>query len=383
VPTHHTLDFEQLGDYVNQQRRRNNVPGLAVSVVNGHGTIWSHADGVADIATARSFETDTTCHWFSMTKILAVTAAMHLADHSELDIDAPLADVAPGLVPDAFSAVTVRHLAQHSAGFTNPLPLRWVHPVGHAAPDQRAFVEALFVKQRAPRFTPGSTARYSNVSTMVLGEVIASVSGQPFVGYVTDHIIQPLAMTNTGFAYTPAMLERAAVGYITVPRALTPALRRFLPNGVVGERCGRRVAFDQFEMDAAACSGLIGTVTDAARFAAMHVNNGTLDGVTILQPHAARTMRDITLSGRPYDMGLGWFRSRRDRHPKLNYVEHLGGGGGFWNTMRIYPELSLAVVIMSNTTKHHDVGSLANHLAAACCDTSDGVAVDVHRDLRH
>jgi hypothetical protein len=62
-------------------------------------------------------------------------------------------------------------------------------------------------------------------------------------------------------------------------------------------------------------------------------------------------------------MGLGWFRSRRDRSPALRYVEHLGGGGGFFNTMRLYTELDVAVVVMGNTTKHYDVGMISDRVA--------------------
>ena len=349
--------------FVDEQRRRSGVPGLAVAVVSAGQVVWSHASGLADLATSRPFSTATVCHWFSMTKIVAVTAAMQLVDRGALALDTPVVGVAPGLLPPAFAAVTVRHLAEHSAGFTNPLPLRWVHPAGEPAPDQRAFVGALPAHQRRPRYVPGTTARYSNVSTMVLGEVIAAVAGQPFVDYVTEHVLAPLGLTDTAFAYTPTMLERAAVGYATVPPLVSSVLRRYLPDGVVGDRHGRRVAFRPFEMDASACSGLLGTVTDAARFAAVHINGGTVDGVTLLRPETTTCMQAITRTGKPYDMGLGWFRPRHDRAATLPYVEHLGGGGGFFNAMRLYPTLDVAVVVMANTTRHYDVAAIADHLA--------------------
>jgi hypothetical protein len=49
---------------------------------------------------------------------------------------------------------------------------------------------------------------------------------------------------------------------------------------------------------------------------------------------------------------LGWFRSREARECRLDFAEHLGGGAGFWNVMRIYPEESLGVVMMGNTTSY-------------------------------
>src|SRR3712207_4483737 len=38
------------------------------------------------------------------------------------------------------------------------------------------------------------------------------------------------------------------------------------------------------------------------------------------------------------DFGLGWFRSHEARQRRPAFVEHLGGGAGFWSVMLIYPE---------------------------------------------
>ena len=52
------------------------------------------------------------------------------------------------------------------------------------------------------------------------------------------------------------------------------------------------------------------------------------------------------------DVGLGWFRRRSDRDLGEPYLEHLGGGGGFFNMMRLFPRLSLGVVVMGNATAY-------------------------------
>ncbi len=49
---------------------------------------------------------------------------------------------------------------------------------------------------------------------------------------------------------------------------------------------------------------------------------------------------------------MGWFRSYEARGRNPSFVEHLGGGAGFWNVMRTYPEESLGVVVMGNTTSY-------------------------------
>ena len=52
-------------------------------------------------------------------------------------------------------------------------------------------------------------------------------------------------------------------------------------------------------------------------------------------------------------LGLGWFRPASQRNADPPFVEHLGGGAGFFNLIRIYPTRSVGVAIMGNATKYH------------------------------
>ena len=93
----------------------------------------------------------------------------------------------------------------------------------------------------------------------------------------------------------------------------------------------------------------------------MHLADGTLDGHRILCPDTARMMRDVTAPGKPFDVGLGWFRKPAARNTTA--VEHLGAGGGFYNAMRLYPELGLGIVAMANTTSAWDHAALFDTIA--------------------
>ena len=42
-------------------------------------------------------------------------------------------------------------------------------------------------------------------------------------------------------------------------------------------------------------------------------------------------------TGERFDLGLGWFRPSNARDADPPFVEHLGGGAGFFNVIRIYP----------------------------------------------
>jgi hypothetical protein len=74
----------------------------------------------------------------------------------------------------------------------------------------------------------------------------------------------------------------------------------------------------------------------------LHLNGGQADGRRLLSEESVAEMQLITPRGGKRNIGLGWFRSHEARGRNPSFVEYLGGGAGFWNVMRIYPEESLA-----------------------------------------
>jgi CubicO group peptidase (beta-lactamase class C family) len=112
------------------------------------------------------------------------------------------------------------------------------------------------------------------------------------------------------------------------------------------------MSFRRFLLDGQAYGGLVGTVQDAARFLRMHLRDGELDGTRILSEGAAREMRDVRWPGKRYDLGLGWFRPAKYRRAEPAYVEHLGGGAGFFNVIRLYPDRRVGIAVMGNATSY-------------------------------
>ncbi len=339
--------------------RREQLPGLAVAVVHADQIVASAAAGFADLATRAPMSADSACNWFSMTKIATATAAMVLAEGGALDLDAPVARYLGEAWPGPFAGARVRHLLSHSSGLANPVPIRWVHRAGDPRPDPAGFLARLLARQHRPRSAPGTRASYSNVGYLALGEVIAAAAGQPYERFVGDEVLGPLGMTRTAFSWS----DRALAGvpqvtpYQRLPRALTPVARAMLPAGILGTRTGTLVSLEPFELDGAAYGGLIGPVTDAARLVAVHCNGGTAGGSRVLTRPSIDAMTSIATPGRPYDLGLGWYRPHADRGP---HIEHFGGGVGYWNVLRINPRTADGAAVMSNTTRHWDIAAFAD-----------------------
>ena len=344
--------------------RDGKVPGLAVAVVKGDQLVAASTAGCADLATKTPMTVDGACNWFSMTKIATATSAAILAEGGSLDLDAPVAGYLGGAWPAELSEVRVRHLLSHSSGLGNPVPIRWIHHPGDPRPDPSAFLARLLAKQHGRRFEPGTRASYSNVGYLALGEVIAVVARCPYETFVQDQVLLPLQMTNTAFSWNH--LAVAGIPRITahqrLPRAFGPLVAALLPAGILGTRTGKFVSLEAFEVDGAAYGGLIGPVTDAARLVAMHANGGAVDGTRILQCRSVAAMTQITTRGRPYDLGLGWFRPYKDSSPS---VEHFGGGMGYWNVLRLDPQTGSGAAVMSNTTRRWDITAFADAALAA------------------
>jgi CubicO group peptidase (beta-lactamase class C family) len=321
------------------------APALSYAFATADGTISSGAIGFADLRERQAASTEDQYPWFSMTKIATATAIMRLHADGHLDLDAPVGEFVPAYAPGRRGHPTVRQLLTHTAGLANPLPIRWVRPE-HREPTP-GLLEGIVNKHGKPRRTPGGRAAYSNIGYLLTGQVIEAVTNRSVEQVITDQVLRPLGMDRTGFTFDT---ERPrATGYVVAPPFTHPLIKALLPSGIAGPRVGRSLSLRPFLVEGAAYGGLIGPASDAVKLAIAHVrthDQGPETGPLGDLGH----MCAIQHPGRPFDHGMGWFRKPTDADRSPSFVEHYGTGGGFWNAMRIYPHLGLALVGMTNTT---------------------------------
>lgn len=349
--------------------RAGRIAGLSLAVVDRDGLRYAAGFGEADLALGTPAAPDTGYLWFSMTKVVTATATLRLADEGLLDLDAPAAEYVEALCRPGLPRPSVRRLLGHTSGLANPLPIRWVHPAAGPGPEPAAMLDRLLRRRHAFRSAPGERERYSNVGYLALGEVIGAVAGTPYPEYVQRAVLDPLRMTGTGFRPAPGV--PAATGYAELPRIADPLLRLVLPHGVVGRRVGDRLALRPFLVDGAAYGGLVGDVLDAGRFLRLHLTDGDADGIRVLAPGTAERMRRI---GPGAGHGLGW--SRGPGEGRQRSVQHLGGGMGFWNLIRLYPDLGLGVAVMTNGTRQQDFEPILAAVRAAAGRAAAGRGSD-------
>jgi CubicO group peptidase (beta-lactamase class C family) len=294
-----------------------------------------------------------------MVKMVTASAVMQLQEQALIDLDAPVSDYL-----DYFPAeytITVRQLLNHSAGLPEAnLAHRLFVLDGEPLVDPNLAARSYVEEISGPIFEPGSASAYSNPHIMLVGQIVAEVSGQPYTEYVREHILAPLGMGNTDFSYSSeAMIARAAAHAVPAPQvdgiltSIGEVWELGDPADLFRETDDRYAWMNRINI-LAAYGGLKGPVIEALRFAQMHLNRGELDGVRILSPESVEMMQEINPSttGEPLSFTLGWLVSDDPEHP---YVEHAGGGVGIRDLMRLYPRDAVSIVLMSNAAGYDDV----------------------------
>src|SRR5256886_4609732 len=127
---------------------------------------------------------------------------MVLVDEGRLALDAPVQRYLPEFVGTMKDRVTIRHLLTHSAGLAADLPLY---------DSTRTRAQALHAVDTTTLLAPpGTTYRYSDLSAIVLMQVVERLAAEPLDRFLTRRVFGPLAMPATRFLPPPGWRDRLA-----------------------------------------------------------------------------------------------------------------------------------------------------------------------------
>jgi D-alanyl-D-alanine carboxypeptidase len=175
--------------------------------------VWTTATGLAEVPTNRPMAFELRSAWRSVTKSLTVTLMLQLVEEGRLDLDAPVSTYYQG-VPNGEN-ITLRQLANMTSGLFNYTK----------DDDFLAEFSADFAKEWTPEellalsfshpvnFPAGTDYEYSNTNTVLIGEIVESVTGQSLEDLYAERIFAPLAMSSTNYVTGPNLPEPNARGY--------------------------------------------------------------------------------------------------------------------------------------------------------------------------
>ncbi|HMK50799.1 MAG TPA: exo-beta-N-acetylmuramidase NamZ domain-containing protein, partial [Thermodesulfovibrionales bacterium] len=334
-------DLKPAEEIIRREIRSGHIPGAVLIVGSAEKIILKKAYGYRSIKPVKeSMTVDTIFDLASLTKVVATTTAvMQLVDRGKLGIDDKVSEYWPEFKANGKEDITVRHLLTHSSGLRPDLPL---------GPDWSGYDVAMdmIVGQR-PVSSPGSRYLYSDINFEVLGELVRRISGKPLDEYCSEHVFGPLDMDRTFFKPDKSYLSCIA------PTQFTNGKKGRLLCGEVHDPSAQRMG------GVAGHAGLFSTADDLSVFARMLLNNGSFNGVKILEPRTvdAMTIPESSVVSKPF-RGFGWsidapFAANREALLPVGSYGHKGYTG---TLIWIDPVTDIYIVLLTNRVHPYGKG---------------------------
>jgi len=161
------------------------------------------ADGSQTTLTfgAKPVDPNATWRWASITKQLAAVIAMQEVAAGRLDLDAPVARYWPEWTAPNAGIVRIRDLMMHKSGLPQPdesAPDKDGVPGFYRAAAASPADSAANFCAAPPRAMPPAKFDYNNCDTIVLGQILARITGKPFDVLVEERIAKPLNLASLG-----------------------------------------------------------------------------------------------------------------------------------------------------------------------------------------
>ncbi|MBB6326485.1 CubicO group peptidase (beta-lactamase class C family) [Algoriphagus iocasae] len=276
-----------------------NVAGISALIFEKDQEVYFNAFGFANKEKNIPMDRNTIVQIYSMTKPITGTSLMTLYEEGKFQLDDPLEKYAPEfanmkvyqgvdengemILVDADRPVTIRDITRHTAGFPNRDNIPGLSKVMKEK-DARSYENTLTVMAEkigsTPLwFQPGTQWEYGQ-SVDVQAFLVERISGIPYADYVQEHVLSPLKMNDTRYVVKEEDLDRFSAAY---------------------QRTGEGQLTQMPDSSAHAFNlkkwpltpggfGLTSTLDDYMTFARMLVNEGTLNGTTILKPETVKLM---------------------------------------------------------------------------------------------
>jgi CubicO group peptidase (beta-lactamase class C family) len=184
----------QIRATLDERAKAGEFSGVAL-LARSSGTLMAGAWGLADRDRKTPIRTDTRFNFGSIGKIITRTALAQLAEAGKLSLDDKLSKFLPDF-PHADS-ITVDMLCRHRSGVGDFFNDAYRAMDRSKLRHNRDYLA--LIRDQPLWFAPGTNQRYSNGGYALLGEVIASASGEDYYEYVAKHVLAPAGMIATGF----------------------------------------------------------------------------------------------------------------------------------------------------------------------------------------
>lgn len=314
---------DQMDGYLGLLTTQGNFSGAALIAYRGQ-ILLRKGYGLANQEQSIPAGAETRFRLASVSKPLTAAALMQLVQAGQVDLRASICTYLKDC-PATWGPITVHDLLAHTSGLQNYTDFLAFADV-ETLPATPAAVIARF-RDLPLEFTPGSAYHYTNSNYVLLGQLIADVSGQAYPDYMRAHLFGPLGMDNSGYDSGDGAALSGTRGYIGVGTPATP--------------------IDTSNLFAA--GSLFSTVDDLYTFL-----NALYDGSLLPD-----SLRQQMFTPNFFSYGYGWKIEQRFGH---SVIYHPGLMSGAVTYIGRYPDDDLTVIVLSNNERTDSIAT-ADYLA--------------------
>jgi len=332
-------------------------PGLAVLVKKDGRVVFERGYGTKELRTGTKIDTKTNFRLASVTKQFTAMAAMLLVHDKKLRYETTVGEIFPEF-PEYGKKITVRELLNHTGGLPDYEDLmdaveKAKGPIWSAEKQiQDAEVLELLEKETKAKFAPGTKWDYSNSGYVLLGVIVAKVSGKPFGDFLHERIFALLKMADT------VVYQKG---------------KNSVPNRAYGHTKEGN-SFKETDQSSTSATlgdgGVYSNVDDLSKWDDALRNHTLLSKEEMkpaLEPAKFGGAGNVVLPddapaalhGVPVEYGFGWFLDPYKGHARM---WHYGETVGFKTAIQRFTTDGLTVIVLCNRTDL-DPGALATRAA--------------------
>lgn len=331
--------IEECRTLIPEVMTKEKIPGLSIAIVDRNKTIWADGFGFSDMDHKKPITANTIFGIMSISKTITATAIMMAVQDGLVDLDQPIANYLPGFTINSRfednpeTKITLKHLLSCTAG------LGYEAPVGNGYdyPKLSSFEEHIqSISDTWLRYPVGQRFCYSTLGIDLAGYILQVKSGNTFNSYVKQKLLNPLRMTNSSFDIeTIKRNHNRAVGH-DFDYSHVPLEMPMIPSG-----------------------GFYTSVSDLAKFVRFHLNEGRINGKSLLNKETLNIMYRIPfpIEGQFEGYALG-ISKNWSYYYNTNFYNHSGSGFGFNTNMVWNPEYQVSLIILTNNGNHNILGNL-------------------------
>ncbi len=317
--------------YIQETMETDNIPGLALALVQGDEIILAEGYGLRDVASQSPVTAETLFHIGSTQKSMTAMLLATLADEGLLDWDEPIINFAPEFALSAARAtekVTLRQLLGMSSGIPD---------AAEDALPEESTPEDLFavIRETSLLGMPGEEFSYSNLAAAASGYLgVLAADGESdnlyasYADLLQERVLDPIGMeTATLYASVAQKNANHSQSY-TLSRQGDPILS---------------ASYD-FDGDILAPAGsLKANVTEMALYVATQLSRG-------VAPNGNRVVsaENLAKTWQPHleNYGLGW---EIQEYHGSKLIFHTGAYDDFVSVIGFLPEFEVGFVILVNS----------------------------------